>query len=904
MGSGRMARVPRRVSSGKSRATLRSKNTVRLLEVLYPLPQDLTKEPPFTREIENKWIYIFHQPGMSGGAKLVEELFADPSLGSWLRMLEPGKGKDRQQDKTTAPYPYPKGLVGVPDEQGQYAYYLSPVQLGPNTVGELRKQIEAIPADGSRWNSSHLIPVTAGSDTGFIYYLSSGFSDPKQAATLHSYCKKKPDLVYMALISDPFAWTEDIHLLGYQGALVFIDKYRPVLRAKSMIARTFVSLIKVEDDTLDLANEFPDIPTFWNDRGNSKPQQFIVLREHPDDARRRLTYIQKVDAGKWQQLPGSAANVPELQVKMCDVEEEALNAMAYHFGEELGTWTDAPRHRIAELGCLEMEDEAIQLGTVHMAKVTWRAGEVAPLQKLLAKLYDEPKHLLHELLERKEASEGAAGVWEKYAPLREIPLSMCKLVENCLGAIAVVKGKDFEKTVKSLLGAKFLHFTWVTPDPKKLPKLLGKTLASSLKTPKLQVNEKSVLADSQEFFEKHHIGMWFKGAELSAKGISLCFTLYKVINEKTTTADKAKAALDTISFTADVNEFRLKFEFGEKVELEGSSKVLAKAGAVAGIVTGFVDFYVTSDAFGKAWCMDQNYAVAAVEVVAGLGIAVGITASAFGLIFGEAVSGPVGWIALGVTLLGLLTAWLIKKFTRSKFEEVACYSFLGRQHVRGRSELESAYYADYFGGGRRHFMTDLRSQWRAITGLLSAFKLDAGHPEAILGKITLTPGWVQPQTIFNFKWQFESQWQSGYRAVLVEASLRMSDLSLGDPEGKGSPKVTLVGFAPNADVKLEWAWELDADLGEDDDDEIPTIRSFTIGPQVVENGYTKPVFDVTTVLAQVDVLGDGKLMLPFNDDDGEVEVSGGPLAGKHPGWVMCRTVSVHREAHTEVPVGL
>jgi hypothetical protein len=586
---------------------------------------------------------------------------------------------------------------------------------------------------------------------------------------------------------------------------------------------------------------------------------------------------------------------------MSEVEEEALNAMAYHFGEELSIWTDAPRYSIAELGCLEMKGEALQLGAVHAAKVTWRAGEIAPLQKLLAKLYDEPKHLLHELLERKEAQEGAAGVWEKYAPLREIPLSMCKLVENCLGAIAVVKGKDFQTTVKSLLGAKFLQFKWVTPDPEKLPKMLGKTLGSSLKTPRLVVKDRSVLADKKELFEKYKIGMWFKGTELSAKGISLCFALYKVMNEKTNTPEKAKAALDTISFAADVNEFRLKLQFGEKVEMEGFSKGLAKAGAVAGIVTGFVDFYVTSDAFGRAWCMDQNYAVATVEVVAGIGIGLGITASVFGLIFGEAVAGPVGWIALGVTLLGLLTAWLVKKLTRSKFEEVACYSFLGRQHVRGRSELETAYWADYFDGGRQHFMKDLKSQWRAITGLLSAFKVDAGNPEAQLGKITITPGWVQPQTVFHFKWQFQYY---GDRAVLVEASLRMSDLALSGPQGNEAPKVTLVGYAPDADVKLDWSsWKLDAEGGEGEDD-MPTVKSFTIGPQVVEKGYSKPIADVTTVMVQADVLGDGGLKLPFGDDDSEVEVSSGPAAGKYKGWVMYRSVSVLADAHVEVPVGL
>lgn len=905
MDGDRLAKVPRQAKGSKSRATLRSKNTVRLVEVLYPPPHDPQKEAPFWREIENKWIYIFYQPGMSGSAKLVEEIFANPAADHWVRMLEPGKANDRDADKTSAPYPYTKGYAGVPDERGQYAYYLSPIQLAPKAVQELHKQIEAIPAGANRWHASQLAtPLIASNDAKYSYYISSEFISIDKPASLHSYSKRLADRLYLVFLLDPFAWTEDIHVLGYQGALNSIDRYRPESRMKAMIAQAFVGLIKIDDDVLDLANEFPDVHAFWNAQGRSTPQQFILMREHPEDSRRRIKYTQKVDAGKWSSLPGSVQNVPELQVKMCEVEDEALKNLAYHFAEKLSAWADSPRHKIVEKACLELDGDPLKIGVVHSAKITFRTGETAPGQKLLAKMYQESGRVLHELLERKEEAEGAAGVWEKYASLREVPLSMCKLVENCIGAIAVMEGEKFEHAVKSLLGAKFLGFKWKPPDPEKLPKMWGKIRPTSLKTLKLEVPEKTLLADKKELFEKYKIGQWFKGAEISVKAISLCLTLQKVMTQKTSSAEKAKAALDTISFSADANEFRLKLQFGEKFELEGFSKGFAKAGAIAGIVTGFVDFYITADAFGKSWCMDQNYAVAAVEVVAGIGAAVSLTAGVFALLFGEAAAGPLGWIALGVTLLGFLTAWLIKKFTRNKFEEVAMYSFLGRQHVRGRSEQQTLFYNDYFSGSSAAFSKSLPNQWRAITGLLSAFKVDAGYADARYGKITVTPGWVQEKTVFRFKWQFQfSNVEFGGKTVfaagvvLVEVSMKVSDLT-------GEWNIKSSGFNEGMEVSVEVNRHIEKEEGKDEDG-IPSVKSFTLEPKLTESVYGQRLTpDATTVLVQVDVLGDNTVMLPFFDDDSKFKVPSGILAGEYKGWVAYRVTAQNEEAHTAVPVGI
>jgi hypothetical protein len=921
MAGDRIANVPRQATGSKSRATLRSKNVVRLVEVLYPPPAETHGGPLFWREIENKWIYIFYQPGMSGSAKLVEEIFADTSANNWVRMLQPGKANDREANKTTAPYPYSKGFAGVPDEHGQYSYFLSPIQLSPKAIQELRKQIEAIPAQGNRWDVGKLSAHSIAADgVQYSYYVSSEFLSVDKPAALHSYSKRLADHLYLVFLLDPFAWTEDIHVLGYQGALESIDQYRPISRMRAMIAQAFVGLINIDGDVLDLANEFPDIPPFWNAQGRSTPQKFYIRRAHLTDGRRRIEYAQKVDAGKWSNLPGSVKSVPELQVKMCEVEDETLKELAFHFAEKLAAWVNSPRHKIVELKCHEMEREPLSLCVIHMAKVTFRTGETAPGQKLLAKMYEESGRVLHELLEQKEASEGAAGVWEKFAPLREVPLSLYKLFENCLGAIAASEGEQFEHVVKSILGTKYFGFKWISPDPKKLPKLWGKTiLHSSLKAPKLEVPEKSALAklaDKKELLEKYGISKWFERAEFTTKTINLCLTLYKVMSRKTTTSEKAKAALDTISYSADVYKIRVDInnkelvKFGLMTEEElkefkpqGFSSGLAKVGAAAGVVSGLVDFLLTVDAFGQSWCLDQNYAVAAVQVVVGLGAAVSITAGVFGLIWGEAVAGPVGWIALAVTLLGLLTAWLIRKLTRNKFEEVAMYSFLGRQHVRGRSENENPFYTDYFSGTSTTFSKSLPNQWRAITGLLSAFKVDAGYADALYGKITVTPGWVQEKTVFRFKWQFQfsavendGTTLTPERVFLLELSLKVCDLTY-------QWHINQSGFTEEMKVQPGITYAVQWEKSENEDD-VPSVKSFTLAPTLTEGGFGERLLpSATTFMAQVDVLGDNTVVLPFSDEDAVFKVSSGFLEGEHKGWIGYQASTLHEEGHISVPVG-
>ena len=84
MFGGKTATVPRRGHHTKTVATPRSKLTVRLVELLYPLPANDTSAP-YVREIVNKWIYCFYQPGESGAGSVFHN--GNTRYPSWEKSL-------------------------------------------------------------------------------------------------------------------------------------------------------------------------------------------------------------------------------------------------------------------------------------------------------------------------------------------------------------------------------------------------------------------------------------------------------------------------------------------------------------------------------------------------------------------------------------------------------------------------------------------------------------------------------------------------------------------------------------------------------------------------------------------------------------------------------------------------
>jgi len=536
---------------------------------------------------------------------------------------------------------------------------------------------------------------------------------------------------------------------------------------------------------------------------------------------------------------------------------------------------------MVEQSCLELQGESLSLGIAHWAKATVRLGETAPGQKFLLDTYkDEAGRLVRQLLDKAEP-ESPGELWkEKGSPVAAVALSTYKLVENFLGAIQVTDKANFSKTVRRILGMKVFGIRWEDPDLEKLPKLWGKRKVSSLRDLKLAVPGKTLLADSKELFNKHHVKAWFTGIGLGLSAVNWCLTLREVMEGKASNAEKLKFAFETAGLGMEAYKFKLEIALGEEAEKDAVVAGLAKAGAVVGVITGFVDFYIATEGAGKAFYMDHNYGVTAAQALAATSAAIGITAGVFGLIFGEAISGPVGWIALGGTLLGLLGAWLVKKLTRNKWEEVAYYSYLGAGKLAGKGD---DFYTEFFGNTNAvGFGKSLDKQISAVTGLMSAFSIKTeGYGDALMGKIQVYPGWVDSDTVFHFIWQVGYGYPEPKQWVVVKADLAVSDFDfVKDPETR------CVDSAGIREAEIEW----EASMREGGE---TGVRCFELYPKLVNSSYSHHVPFVTSVLAQVEPLGvAGRLQIPF---DAEFEVTGGPMKANYSNWVGYSTDSIGKD---------
>jgi len=322
------------------------------------------------------------------------------------------------------------------------------------------------PVDRTHWSPSNLArtPLKLGAD--YRYYQSSGSYDTDRLFTLHSYAQINDHILYAVLLPDPFAWAEDLQIMGYQGSLDLYDRHLVRLRKELFIAQALKGVMDVEDDTLGLSNEFADKSDWWHTENRYIAPQYNLMREHPEDSRRKLSDFARADDGKWSGLPDRAATLPDLRIAMYEIEFETLAKRAYKYAAELATWMSASRHRMVEHSCLELQGDSLSLGIAHWAKASLRLGETAPGQKFLLDTYkDEACWLVRQLLDK--AQPESPGEWwkEKGSPVAAVALSTYKLVENFLGAIQVADSANFGKTVRRILGMKVIGVRWEEPDP-------------------------------------------------------------------------------------------------------------------------------------------------------------------------------------------------------------------------------------------------------------------------------------------------------------------------------------------------------------------------------------------------------------------------------------------------------
>jgi len=769
-------------SGRKSRFQLgNQKSKLKIFEFLYNDIRNVT-------EVQNKWIYVFNQTSSGGSLTLIEEIFAKP--GGWVNMKEPGKAKDFSTKSNYETYSYTgyfdvfKRYKGVGIPKGIYSFFLSPLQLGQNSIDELKKQ--ASNSSAPRKPSRGIIKIK-----GFPFLDYGDFVDIKQVITRFSFedlpapSIGQQNEIYAVLIPDPFAWVEDLHYLKYQGAMeMYFNLISDEKRQKELlIAQAFKGVMARDkqtgnEDVMGIGNEFAHPSKWMSKTRRYNLPKFESTRRHHDGTRVKSHYVSP-NKRDWNSLSTKfrkQKNLPQLRIEMDRLEKEAILNKLYKYAVEIAEYVESPRHKIIEQAALENGSDYLAHTIVHWSKISFGLGmgTVLPGQRLLVNIYKDGNSFVRKVLEDAKPNT-ASKWWDSTGPVQKITLSAFKLVDNFMGAISVVEGKNFQKVGKDILKNKLFRVKWVKIEPTKI---LGKSVSQSLPDLQIDVKKTSILADSQSFYKKYKIDKWFDAADLGLKGINLLFSFNKLLSGKITAEDRAKTVLDTADFAFSTAQFKLKLQPGgaeTKMYLG-----LQRASYFVSAVSGFIDFSIATDAMAKSIFMDRNYKVTVAQGIAATGAAISAGAGVWGLIFGGLVSGPLGWIALVAGGLSIIGAYLASVFKRNQWEEVAKYSYLGKEFLNGSGK---DFHKNYFQGNGYDFGRKLSKQVNAITGLMAGFKIKLKYTPSNINwpyKMTIIPNTITKQSYFTVFWQYKFLFTTNYsnlRAywVYLEAKINISE---------------------------------------------------------------------------------------------------------------------------------
>jgi len=835
---------------------------VRVAERRYPGATDWI-------EIEKKWLYVFHEASEGADPELMDEIYA-PARGNkklhfWRALKVPGKLKSpyrlaNYRNKPAGWYQGdPKKRTGV------YTFFLSPVQLGPDTAGKLGDRIKATAKNRESLSFMNFPGTT------YIMPIGMGEHKPEHVANWHSFEKQPRGKTCILLIPDPFSWAEDLQALGYQAALhLWRTEDRDEKRVNEVLVAQALKGAMAGEDSQKIRRHLKR-PHYWFDRTRSKRPAFSYTKRVI--GRASNTVAAEVPHDKWDRVQSGAKTSVDLRLNIHKLEMEALRKTVNAEAKRLTDWLEGERHRIVEQSILELTkkrkkhrsargDMAFQLLIVHWAKVTARMGEIEAGMQFQMRIYEkESKRAIRMLLDQAKPSSPGEW-WEKQDLVQKVGLSTFKLVENFVGALSICEGRNFEPFMKRVMGMKIFGVKWKPPDDTKFPRIFGKRIPTSLRSPHIEIPAGTRLADAKEIFEKYQIDSWFSGIGIGVSAVNMALSLHKIMEGKASASDKMKAGFDGLSLVADVAKLSLEIPAKRMQQLakagnlddallagslnEGKIAAISRVGYFAGACGSLIDWHVAVSEIGKEAFMKDNPEAVAGRVIQATGAAIGFGAAVFGLIFGGIVSGPVGWIALAAAGLSIFGSWLASHFSRTKWGDVALYSYLGER--AGQGDV----YEEYFWGRSNKFATNYTAQVDAVTALMSALVFEL--PQGCKGRVTIKPGFIGEKTKFYFTWQY------GYRGMESNRPVFWATIKAVLYAKEGRLKTT--------DVKKEGAQiRHDFNVASETYVEKATIEDgrcteFTLFPPLTAK-YKSDILPVdTTVLLQVDVSGDGHITVP------------------------------------------
>jgi hypothetical protein len=821
-------------------------------------------------EIERKWLYVFHEPSEGADPELADEIYA-PARGTrkiyfWRALRKPGKLKSPYKHPNYRKKP-PGWYQGDPKKRtGVYTFFLSPIQLGPDTLNKLKDRIKAT----AKNRESAMFMNFPG--TTYVLDLHNNEEEPENVVNCHSFEKQPSGRICIILIPDPLSWAEDLQALGYQAALhLWRTQDRDEKRVSEVLVAQAFKGAMAGGDPQKIRRHLKR-PHYWFDRTRSKRPTFSYKKNVAGRATNIVAAEVPVD--KWDRVRVGAKTSADLRLNIHKLEMEALRKTVNREAKRLTDWLEGERHRIVEQGALELTDKrqkyksargdlAFQLMIVHWAKVTARLGEIEAGVQFQLRIYEkESKRSIRMLMDQAKPSSPGEW-WEKQDLIQKVGLSTFKLVENFAGALSISEGRNFEPFMKRVLGMKIFGVKWNPPDHKKFPRIFGKKIPTSMKSPHIEIPAGTRLADAKELFDKYQIDSWFAGIGIGVSAINMALALNKIMEGKASTTDKLKAGFDGLALVADVAKLSLEIPAKRLEQLaksgtlddellsgslnKGKIAAISRVGYFAGACGSLIDWHVAVCEIGKEAFMNDNPEAVAGRVIQATGAAIGFGAAVFGLIFGGIVSGPVGWIALAAAGLSIFGSWLASHFSRTKWGDVALYSFLGER--AGEGDV----YKEYFWGRSNGFAKDYKAQVDAVTGLMSSLVFEL--PQGCLGRVKIKPGFIGDKTKFYLTWQF------GYRGMKSNRPEFWVTIKSVLYAKQGRLKVLNVkkeGDSVRKDYKVGTEVYMEKVVVEDG-----RCTEFTLFPPIPDT-YRKKVLPVdTTVLLQVDVSGDGHITVPI-----------------------------------------
>lgn len=592
------------------------------------------------------------------------------------------------------------------------------------------------------------------------------------------------------------------------------------------------------------------------------------IREHLED------HLSSADAAK-QLLEGDKK-----------VKKSLKKEVAAHV-EQLRTWMSLTAYKAVEHACLESGSDGTALLIVHKAKITFRLNETQNGRELQKEIYlSEESPFVRKLISNPETY---------VKPVKKVSLSALRMLSNMANAIEVVEGEHFESLARTFLRRSFrVKYEWKnTPERVNRVKLWGRTIkVSHLPSDvKLEVHPRSKLADYKRLYEKFDLDVWFTGAGVGFKSLSAVLSVDRALRRSGNLNEEEKLSLilTLVDVAYGLEEFGARFTAKRLTRTSSFANATDSAidlkygriGAGIGAVVSLISVHTSTEEAGKAHAAHE-YIARDFYILAAVSHAVAFGAAVWSLFFNlltRAAMGPGGWVALVFELLAMLFKAIAESRQYDNLEKAVRYSYFGVGFVSDQDRLGTGYRV------MGHELEDVRGkpqvQLDNLCRVLGAFKVvSADATGAKTGILDIYPGLVTPQSVFRVRWHYN--YRNVPSAAVLHADLFVSSWTM---DVRRTFRLKRLQTELYLDVYAKAHFSNKSEGKIDHFSLIPTLSGYPGGE--------------TCVRCQLDLFGDGSVIVPSSDQSFDVPLGSGK-AKEFSRWAGYREDRSTGGSHTVV----